>query len=67
MPWSPADRKLLDCTDGLVAILPVHLDINQAMEDIISALGGTERKLIGVVLSELQPATVNPQRDRQYA
>ena len=28
MPWSAADRKLLDCADGLVAILPVNLDIN---------------------------------------
>ena len=63
----PADRKLLDYADSLVAILPVSLDINDAMEDIITALGGTERKLIGVVLNELQPATVNPQRDQQYA
>ncbi len=67
MPWSTADRKLLDFADGLVAILPVSLDINDAMEDIITALGGAERKLIGVVLSELQPTTVNRQRDQQYA
>ena len=67
MPWSADDLKLLDDSDGLVAILPVHLDVNQAMEDIISALGGTERKLIGVVLNELNPATANPQRGRQYA
>jgi uncharacterized protein involved in exopolysaccharide biosynthesis len=66
-PWSAADRKLLDVADGLVAILPVNLDINDAMEDVITALGGTERKLIGVVLSELQPTTVNCQRDQQYA
>ncbi|MEA2927436.1 MAG: polysaccharide biosynthesis transport protein, partial [Alphaproteobacteria bacterium] len=38
MPWSAADRKLLDSADGLVAILPVNLDINDAMEDIITAL-----------------------------
>ena len=37
------------------------------MEDIITALGGTERKLIGVVISELNPAAVNRQRDKQYA
>ena len=67
IPWSPADRTLLDCADSLVAILPVSLDINDAMEDIITALGDAERKLIGVVLSELQPATVNLQRDKQYA
>jgi uncharacterized protein involved in exopolysaccharide biosynthesis/Mrp family chromosome partitioning ATPase len=67
MPWSAADRKLLDSADGLVAILPVNLDINDAMEDIISALAGTERKLIGVVVSEINPAAINRQRDKQYA
>ena len=67
MPWSPTDRKLLDIAEGLVAILPVHLDINDSMEDIIAALGGTERKLVGVVLNELDPTAVNPQRDKQYA
>ena len=67
MPWSAADRKLLDLADGLVAILPVHLDINDSMEDIIAALGGAERKLVGVVLNELNPTAVNRQRDKQYA
>ena len=60
MPWSPTDRKLLDLADGLVAILPVHLDINDSMEDIIAALGGAERKLVGVVLSEVNPTAVKP-------
>lgn len=67
MPWSAADRKLLDIADGLVAILPARLDINDCMEDIIAALGGAERKLIGVVLSELHPAVIGRQRDKQYA
>jgi Mrp family chromosome partitioning ATPase len=67
MPWSPASRKLIDIADGIVAILPVNLDINDCMEDIIAALGGAERKLIGVVLNELNPASVNRKRDRQYA
>jgi uncharacterized protein involved in exopolysaccharide biosynthesis/Mrp family chromosome partitioning ATPase len=67
MPWSAADRKLLDSTDGLVAMLPVALDINDCMEDIIAALGGAERKLIGVVLNELNPAGVNQQGDKRYA
>jgi uncharacterized protein involved in exopolysaccharide biosynthesis/Mrp family chromosome partitioning ATPase len=66
-PWSAADRALLDAADGLVAMLPANLDINGCMEDIITALGGAERKLIGVVLSELQPATAQRQRDKQYA
>jgi len=67
LPWSPADRKLLDLADGLVAILPLHLDINESMDDIIAALGGAERKLVGVVLDELNPTAVNGQRDQQYA
>jgi hypothetical protein len=32
-----------------------------------ATLGGAERKLIGVVLSELQPAAVNCERDNQHA
>jgi len=67
MPWSAADRRLFDVADGLVAVLPVDLDINDSMEDIIAALDGAERKLIGVVLDELTPTVVNPERDRQYA
>jgi Mrp family chromosome partitioning ATPase len=67
MPWSAADRTLLDAADGLVAVLPIRLDINDCMEDIIAALGGAERKLVGVVLNELNPTAVNRQRDKQYA
>jgi uncharacterized protein involved in exopolysaccharide biosynthesis/Mrp family chromosome partitioning ATPase len=67
MPWSAADRTLLDLADGLVAVLPIHLDINDSMEEIITALGGAERKLVGVVLNELNPAVVNRQRGKQYA
>jgi uncharacterized protein involved in exopolysaccharide biosynthesis/Mrp family chromosome partitioning ATPase len=67
MPWSEADRALLDAADGLVAVLPANLDINGCMEDIITALDGAERKLIGVVLSELHPATADRRRDKRYA
>jgi uncharacterized protein involved in exopolysaccharide biosynthesis/Mrp family chromosome partitioning ATPase len=67
MPWSPADSKLFDVATGLVAILPASLDINDSMEKIITALGGAQRKLVGVVINELQPATVERQRDKQYA
>jgi uncharacterized protein involved in exopolysaccharide biosynthesis/Mrp family chromosome partitioning ATPase len=67
MPWSPADRELFEIADGLVAILPIKLDINDCMEDIITALGETERKLVGVVINELHPTDVNHQRDKQYA
>jgi hypothetical protein len=66
-PWSAADRKLLDGADGIVAILPVSLDINDSMENIIVALGDAERKLAGVVLVELDQPATTPQRDKQYA
>ena len=67
MPWSADDRRLLDVIDGFAAILPANLDINGCMDDIIAALGGAERKLIGVVINELHPTANNSQRTRQYA
>jgi uncharacterized protein involved in exopolysaccharide biosynthesis/Mrp family chromosome partitioning ATPase len=67
MPLSAAGRKLLDGTDALVAVLPISLGINDSMEDILAALGGAQRKLVGVVLDELAPATQTRQRGKQYA
>lgn len=67
MPLSAAGRKLLDSADALVAVLPTSLDINDSMEEILAALGGTQRKLVGVVLDELTPATQTRQRGKQYA
>ncbi|MEK9279645.1 MULTISPECIES: Wzz/FepE/Etk N-terminal domain-containing protein [unclassified Bradyrhizobium] len=67
MPLSGAGRKLLDGVDAVVAVLPTSLDINDSLEEILSALGGAERKLVGVVLDELTPETQTRQRGRQYA
>jgi hypothetical protein len=67
MPWTSADGKLFDIADGLVAILPASLDINDSMEEIITALGGAQRKLIGVIINELRSPPNTEQRDRQYA
>jgi cellulose biosynthesis protein BcsQ len=67
MPWTADGRKLLEAADGLVAILPASLDINECLEEVIASLGGAERKLIGVVVNELNPSIVNRQRDKQYA
>ncbi|WFU17839.1 exopolysaccharide transport family protein [Bradyrhizobium sp. CB3481] len=67
LPWGSADRKLLDIADGLVGILPTQLDINEHMEGIISALGGDERKIVGVVLSEVSATALGSQQDKQYA
>jgi hypothetical protein len=67
MPMDAAGRQLVEVADGLVAVLPVSLDINECMEDIIESLGGAERKLVGVVLDELNPISTKRQRDKQYA
>ncbi|AWL99188.1 exopolysaccharide transport family protein [Bradyrhizobium amphicarpaeae] len=67
MPLSAGGRKLLDDTDALVVVLPTSLDINDSLEEILTALGRAERKLVGVVLDELTPALQTRQRSRQYA
>lgn len=67
MPLSAGSRKLLDDADALVAVLPTSLDINDSLEEILSMLGRAERKLVGVVLDELTPATQTRQRGRQHA
>lgn len=67
MPLSAGGRKLLDDSDALVAVLPTSLDINDSLEEILNTLGRAERKLVGVVLDELTPATQARQRGRQYA
>jgi Mrp family chromosome partitioning ATPase len=67
MPCSAADCELLDVADGLAAILPANLDINDCMDEIITSLGDTERKLIGVIINELHPAIDLRQRNKEYA
>jgi uncharacterized protein involved in exopolysaccharide biosynthesis/Mrp family chromosome partitioning ATPase len=67
LPCSAADRELLDVADGLAAILPANLDINDCMVGIIAALGDTEHKLIGVIINELHPTTHIRQRNKEYA
>ena len=67
MPFDAEDRKLIDVADGLAAVLPASLDINGCMDDIIAALGGAERKLIGVIINELHSAPAQPVRSAQYA
>jgi uncharacterized protein involved in exopolysaccharide biosynthesis/Mrp family chromosome partitioning ATPase len=67
LPLVAGSRKLLEETDALVAVLPTSLDINDGLEEILSALGRAERKLVGVVLDELTPAMQARQRGKQYA
>ncbi len=67
IPLGDVERELLDSADGLIAVLSTSLDINDSMEDIIAALGGAERRLVGVILNELTPASQTLQRGKQYA
>lgn len=67
MPLGDAGRRLLEGADSLIAVLPTSLDINDSMEDIITALGGAERKLVGVILNELNSACETLPRGKQYA
>jgi uncharacterized protein involved in exopolysaccharide biosynthesis/Mrp family chromosome partitioning ATPase len=53
MPAGDADARLLAQADAIVAILPASLDINDSLEQIITALGGAERKLAGVIINEI--------------
>jgi len=68
LPLGTADRRLVDEADAVVAVLPVNLDINHAMEDIIASLGPAQRKLAGVILNELSPPpSAARQRGSAYA
>ncbi len=68
LPLGAADRKLIDDADAVIAVLPVSLDINEALEEVIAALGPAQRKLAGVILNELSPPpSVARQRGSAYA
>ena len=67
MPFGADDLKLIGVADGLIAILPASLDINGCMDDIITGLGGAERKLVGVIINELHAAPAQTIRSAQYA
>jgi Mrp family chromosome partitioning ATPase len=67
LPREAIDRKLFETADGIVAVLPISLDINEAMEDIIASLGPAQKKLAGVILNELSLPMARAQRGRRYA
>lgn len=67
MPLADGSRKLVELADALVTVLPTNIDINDVMERVLSALGDADRKLAGVILSELDPVMQTPQRGKQYA
>jgi uncharacterized protein involved in exopolysaccharide biosynthesis/Mrp family chromosome partitioning ATPase len=68
LPLGTADRKLVDEADAVIAVLPLNLDINDALEEIIAALGPAQHKLAGVILNELSPPpSVARQRGSAHA
>ena len=66
IPHKTNDAKLFDMADGVVVALPVGSDVDHSMNAIIAGLGGSDRKIAGVVIDELQSAFSEPQR-RHYA
>ena len=66
IPHKTNDAKLFDMADGVVVALPVGSDVDHSMNAIIAGLGGSDRKISGVVIDELQSAFSEPQR-RHYA
>ena len=68
LPLGAAERRLVDEADAVIAVLPVTLDINESLEEVIAALGPAQRKLAGVILNELSPPpSVARQRGSAYA
>jgi uncharacterized protein involved in exopolysaccharide biosynthesis/Mrp family chromosome partitioning ATPase len=67
LPWSAEAEKVLECATALIAVLPARSDLDQSLDAIITALGGAEHKLAGVVVNELDHPAVSEQRSRQYA
>lgn len=66
-PFADWDRSILDFADGLLAALPAHVDINAAMEDLLTALGVEARKLLGVVINEIEGPGAGVVQEREYA
>jgi hypothetical protein len=67
MPWDASDLDVLSAADALVVVLPTRLDINQAMEEILDALGDEQQKLVGVILNEVDLTGVDRDRGKQHA
>jgi Mrp family chromosome partitioning ATPase len=67
LPWSADEQKILDSAVALIAVLPASQNLDESLDAIIAALGGTERKLAGVVVNELDHPVEPEQRSRQYA
>lgn len=68
LPLGTGDRKLVAEADAIIAVLPVDSDINDALEEVIAALGPAQRKLAGVILNELSSSpSATRQRGSAYA
>ncbi|HEY0327593.1 MAG TPA: exopolysaccharide transport family protein [Rhodopseudomonas sp.] len=67
LPGHDWHRELLAPNDNILVVLPGSLDINRCMDDVIAALQGAERDIIGVVIYELPSSSDNYQPARQSA
>ena len=67
LPWSADARRILDCAAALIAVLPAGPDLDQSLDGIVAALDGSEGKLAGVVVNELDHTVEPRQQSRQYA
>lgn len=66
-PFADWDRSILDFADGLLAALPAQVDINAAMEGLLAALGSDARKLLGVVINEIDGPGAGVVQECEYA
>jgi uncharacterized protein involved in exopolysaccharide biosynthesis/Mrp family chromosome partitioning ATPase len=67
LPWSPDEQKILESAGALIAVLPSGPALDKGLDTIIAALHGTEHKLAGVIVNELDHPLAPEQRSRQYA
>jgi uncharacterized protein involved in exopolysaccharide biosynthesis/Mrp family chromosome partitioning ATPase len=67
LPWSADTQKALETAAALIAVLPAGPDLDESLDTVIAALGGTEHRLAGVILSELDGPVEPEQRSQQYA
>jgi uncharacterized protein involved in exopolysaccharide biosynthesis/Mrp family chromosome partitioning ATPase len=67
MPWSSEMQKVLASASSLIAVLSAGPELDKSLDAVIAALGGSERKLTGVIVNELAIPAAHEQRSRQYA
>ncbi len=67
IPWDSGTTEFLEQIDAFVVVLPFSLSMDEAIEDILAALGTAEQKLVGVILNELGSLENAPRQAKQHA